>query len=190
MTTKSKHRAPSTIAALTMELREEPRQFVGSHMSMSVMSPVTPISPIPTKAMTFASEEDYPVYIHDLPYRVRDQNSRALAPRDNNWRNFGGIRSSSPKSSPSFSRDSSPPPTKETPLRPNRREDVEFGRGDPFPTSHVLLPSSVNDKVARKKSSGGKSGKIWLKNIRSPIGTSPAHMFPYQWITNRCLFQI
>ena len=58
--------------------------------------------------------------------------------------------------------------TKEIPLRPNRREDTEFGREDFYPTSQVFLPDTK--PVGRKKSSGGDSGKSWLKHIKSPIG--------------------
>ena len=58
--------------------------------------------------------------------------------------------------------------TKEIPLRPNRREDTEFGREDFYPTSQVFLPDTK--PMGRKKSSGGDSGKSWLKHIKSPIG--------------------
>ncbi|KAF9785071.1 hypothetical protein BJ322DRAFT_1005807 [Thelephora terrestris] len=157
--TRSRHRAASTIAAQTMDLREEPRRYIASQSSMSPMSPTSP------KAMVFTSEEDEPpLYFNNFPPRALDQPSLSRIDRDSNWRNFNRVRSPSP----SFSRDSSPPPmmTKEIPLRPNRREDIEFGRED-FYTPQVLLSDT---KPRRKKSSGGDSGKNWLKNIRSPIG--------------------
>lgn len=150
-----------------MELREEPRRFVASQSSMTPLSPVSP-----NKAMTFASDEDEPpAYLND--YRTRDQPSWKRVTRGSSWRNFGGIQSvRSP--SPTFSSDFSPrqttPPQKEMPLRPNRREDVEFVKEDVSSPSQVLLPIFTGGKPMRKKSSGGSSAKSWLKNIKSPIG--------------------
>lgn len=162
---KSRNMAASTIAAQTMELREEPRRFIASQSSMSPLTPISPMSP--TKAMVFAADDDdLPEYINDLPYRTRDTPYMSRANRESTWRSFNLVR----PSSPSFSRDSSPPlPTKEMPLRPNRREDVEFGREGAYPVSQVFLPPFAGNKPARKKSSGGNSGKSWLKNIKSPI---------------------
>lgn len=177
MASKSRNMAASTIAAQTMELREEPRRFVTSQSSMSPMSPISPISP--TKAMVFAADDDdLPDYINDLPYHARDTPYISRAGRESNQRNFNLVRSPSP-----FSRDSSPPrPTKEMPLRPNRREDIEFGREDSYPVSQVFFPSSTKNRPARKKSSGGNSGKSWLKNIKSPIGESR----PYTLVSLLC----
>ena len=134
---------------------------------------MTPLSPVsPNKAMTFASDEDEPpAYLND--YRTRDQPSWKRVTRGSSWRNFGGIQSvRSP--SPTFSSDFSPrqttPPQKEMPLRPNRREDVEFVKEDVSSPSQVLLPIFTGGKPMRKKSSGGSSAKSWLKNIKSPIG--------------------
>ena len=167
MATKSKQRAASTIAAQTMELREEPRRFVPSQSSMSPLSPASP-----TKAMTFVSDEDEPpAYIND--YRTRDQPSWMRVTSANSWRNFSGIpsvRSPSPTFSGEFSPRQSTPPQKEMPLRPNRREDLEFGKEDISSPSQVLLPVFASKKPTRKKSSGGNSGKNWLRNIKSPIG--------------------
>jgi len=146
-----------------MELREEPRRYIRSQSS--IMSPLSPVSP--TKAMTFASEEEEepPAYIND--YRTRNQPPWTRVTRDNSWRNLNeipSVRSPSPALSSEFS-----PPQKEMPLRPNRREDVEFGKEDISSPSQVLLPVFVSKKPTRKKSSGGNSAKSWLKNIKSPI---------------------
>lgn len=170
MATKSKQRAASTIAAQTMELREEPRRFIVSQSSLSPLSPVSPVSP--NKPMTFASEEDDPpAYIND--YRTRNHPSWTRVTRASSWRNLSGIpsvRSPSPTFSGEFSPRQSTQPQKEMPLRPNRREDTEFGKEDFSSQSQVLLPVFSSKKPMRKKSSGGNSGKSWLRDIKSPIG--------------------
>lgn len=152
-----------------MEPREEPRQLIVSSQ----------LSAYPTKSLTFASDEDEPpAYINDVPHRTRDQRSRTRLPWDSNWQTLSGV---SPVHLPSSSLGrigSSRVQTvaAEAPLRPNRREDLEFGWEDTSPISQVLLPASANNKLRRMKSSGGhswKSGKhSWLRNIKSPIGES------------------
>jgi len=169
MATKSKQRAASTIAAQTMELREEPRRFIVSQSSLSPLSPVSPVSP--NKPMTFASEEDEPpAYIND--YRTRNHPSWTRVTHASSWRNLGvisSVRSPSPTFSSDFSPRQSTQPQIEMPLRPNRREDTEFGKEDFSSQSQVLLPVFSSKKPMRKKSSGGNSGKSWLKDIKSPI---------------------
>ncbi|KAF9645884.1 hypothetical protein BDM02DRAFT_392008 [Thelephora ganbajun] len=154
----------SIAAGQTVELREEPRQFIVSSQS----------SVYPTKAMAFASDDDEPpAYINDLPRRTRDHYSRTRTPRDGTRRNLNGIPSVySPP--PSRGRDfgahaQTTTATTEIPLRPNRREDPEFGREEASPTSRVLLPVSANSKPKRTKSSAGNPAKNWLRNIKSPI---------------------
>ena len=122
--------------------------------------------------MTFASEEDEPpAYINE--HRSRHQSSWTRVTRADSWRHFRGIpsvRSPSPTFSGDFSPQQTTPPLKEMPLRPNRRQDVEFGKEDVASPSQVLLPAFISKKPTRKKSSGGNSAKSWLKNIKSPIG--------------------
>lgn len=163
MASRSRQTAASTIAAQSIELREEPRLLITSH---------------PTKAMVFASDDDEPpAYITDTPYRTRDQHPRVHAPRGGNWRAVNGTPSVySPP--PSTGHDSSgQQTTKEIPLRPNRRESPELGRETFSPTSQVLLPASASNRPRRKKSSGGNSAKNWLKNIKSPIGELYPRLF-------------
>lgn len=146
--------ATSIVAGQTIELREEPRQFIVSSQS----------SVYPTKSMTFASDDDEPpAYINELPHRTRDQFSRTRSLRDNNWRNLNGV---------SLGRDHGlHVQTTEIPLRPNRRENPEFGRENTSPVSQVMLPIPASNKPKRAKSSGGNSSKHnWLRNIKSPIG--------------------
>ena len=154
-----------------MEPREGPRQLIVSSQS----------SVYPTKSVTFASDEDEPpAYVNDVPHRTRDQRSRTRSPWDGNWQTLSGV---SPAHLPSSSLGrigSSRVQTTaaEAPLRPNRRDDPEFGWEDTSPVSQVLLPISANNKLKRMKSSSGnswKSGKhSWLRNIKSPIGESHA----------------
>lgn len=145
-----------------MELREEPRRFIGS----------TESSTYPTKTMGFGSEEDEPpAYISDPSLRTRDQNARTRLVRDGSWRNFNGSPSAySPPPTRSRDHNSNSLATAEAPLRPNRRADSEFGREDPPSASRVLLPISANSRPRRSKSSGKNSATNWLKNIKSPIG--------------------
>lgn len=167
MASKSKQMATS-ITGQTMELREEPRHFITSYQS----------SMYPTKAMTFASDDDAPpAYANDLLPRAHDQYSRTHMPRDSSWRNPNTIRSVySPP--PSRNRDYNPhDPTAavaEVPLRPNRRADPEFGGEGLSPASQVPLPAAANNRPKRTKSSDKNSGKNWLKNFKSPIGGSHA----------------
>jgi hypothetical protein len=157
MASRSRQTAASTIAAQSIELREEPRLLIASH---------------PTKALVFASDDDEPpAYINDTPYRTRDQHPRAHVPRGGNWRAVNGTPSVySPPPSTGHDSNGQQATTKEIPLIPNRRETSELGREAFSPTSQVLLPASASNRPRRKKSSGGNSAKNWLKNIKSPIG--------------------
>jgi len=151
--------ATSIAAGQTMELRQDPRQFVISTQS----------SMFPTKSKAFASDDDDPpAYVNDsLPPR-RDQYSRTRV-RDGNGLNLLPVASVySPP--PSRGRDFASVRTTEVPLRPNRRDDIELGVENRSPTTQVLLPTSANHKPRRQGSSGGHSGKNWLRNIKSPIG--------------------
>lgn len=150
----------SLSAGQSMELREEPRQFVASSQS-SVYPKST--------GFTIDDDDEPPAYINDPPLRTRDQYPRTRSLRDESWRNLNGVSSIS---SPSCDHSSNARvvATAEAPLRPNRREDSEFGRENIPPISQVLLPISANKKLTRTKSSGGNSAKNWLRNIKSPIG--------------------
>jgi len=155
MVNRSKQMAPS-VPGQTMELREEPRQFVGSIGS----------SVYPTKAMGFASDDDDdepPSYMRDLSLRSREQYSRTHArklPR------VPSVCSPSPSRGRGFSPNVQ---TTEPPLTPNRRVDAVFGSGGSPLTSQVLLPVSAIRRPTKVKSSGGGFGKNWLKNVKSPI---------------------
>ena len=162
MVSRSKQMATSVVGQ-SVELREEPRIFIASsHSSM-----------YPTKGMAFAFDEDEPpAYIGDHPTRSRDRYSRTHA-RDGSWRNLP----------PAPAVYSPPPPrgrdfnpniqTTELPLRPNRRDDAEFGSENRSPISQVsLLPISATNGSTWVKGGGGSPGKNWLKNIKSPIGES------------------
>jgi len=158
MVTRSKQMTASIAAGQTMELRREPRHFITSTHS----------STYPSKSMAFASDDDPPAYIND-PLR-RDYYSRTRA-RD------GGLSilpiASVYASSPSRMEELNPTvrTTEPPPLRPNRRDDNELGVDSRSPTTQVLLPISANHKLSRHGgSSGGFSGKNWLRNIKSPIG--------------------
>ena len=165
MATRSKQMAASIAAGQTMELRQDPRQFITS----------TESSMFPSKAKAFASDDDDPpAYINDsLPPR-RDQYSRTRV-LDGNRLNLLPVASIySPP--PSHGRDlASNVRTTEPPLRPNRRDDLELGVENRSPTTQVLLPTSANHKSRRQGSSGGYSGKHWLRNIKSPIGEPHAY---------------
>jgi len=130
--------------------------------------------------MAFASkeeEEEPPAYISDPPFRTRDKYSRTHVQRNASWRNLNVVPSVySPP--PDRGRDFSPrvQTTAEAPLRPNRREDAEFGRDGPSPTSRVLLPASANNGPTRVKSTGGNSVRNWLRNVKSPIGGCRAYL--------------
>ena len=130
----------------------------------------------PAKSKPFApDEDDPPAYINDsLPPR-RDQYSRTRV-RDGNGLNLLPIASIySPP--PSRGRDlTSSIRTTDPPLRPNRRDDIEVGVENRSPTSQVLLPISANHKARRQGSSGGYSGKNWLRNFKSPIGEPHAYL--------------
>lgn len=134
-----------------MELREEPSKS----------------SIYPAKPMAFASYDDEPPsYVNDLPHRARDQYPRTRA-RDDNWGNPSAVPLVyTPTSNRGLDFDSGIP-SPERPLRPNRRDDLELGGDTRPPISQVSLPTT--NRPARK-SSGGKSAKNWLRNIRSPIG--------------------
>ena len=149
----------TSVVGQTMELREEPRQFVESSLSYGY----------PTKPMAFASDDDEPpAYMNDLPHRGHDYPSRTRT-RDGNWRNSPAIPSVySPQSPQSVRGRDFDIQTVELPLRPNRRDDQEFARG-PSTASQVFLPISTPNRP-RRKSSGGNSSKNWFRNIRSPIG--------------------
>lgn len=163
MVTKSKQMAASVAAGQTMELREDPREFIVSSQS----------SMFPSKSAGLASDDDEPpAYINELPLRTRDQFPRVRSPREGTWRSLNVAPS-----------DCSPPPaigrangshgqtvTADTPLRPNRKENSEFGRENVSLVSQVFLPASANNRSRRQKSSDGTSTKHWLKNIKSPIG--------------------
>ena len=170
----------SVVVGQTIELREEPRQFIVSSQS----------SDYPTKSMAFASDDDEPpAYINDLPHHTRDQFSRTRSQQDGDWRN---LNAASPvySLSPSLGCDRSLyAQTAEVPLRPNRRRDPEFGRENASPVSRVLLPVSASIKRPRRaKSSGGNSGKHnWLKNIKSPIGEPHTCLHCLSlWCADRC----
>jgi len=169
MVTKSKQMATSIAGGQAIELREEPRQFVTS----------SPSSVCPTKAMVFATEDDDepPAYISDPPSRTRDRCSRVHVPLDGSWRNLNVVPSVySPPPSRGRDFNSRAQTTTEVPLRPNRREDAEFGREGPTPTSQVLLSASANNRPTRAKSNGGNSLKNWLRNVKSPIGERRAYL--------------
>jgi len=160
MVSRSKQMATSVVAGQTMELREEPRQLVATSQS----------SAYPAKTAQFASDDDEPpAYMNDPPHRTRDQYSRTRGLQDGNWRGFSGTPFYSP--SPPRDRDLSPSIqiAAGMPLRPNRRDDTDFGREGLSLTSQVLLPVSANKRPSRSKSNGGSSTKHWLRNIKSPI---------------------
>lgn len=162
MASKSKQMSTSIPAGQTIELGEGPR-----HVGITSQS-----SAYVTKVVPFASDdEEPPAYMTDFPLRPRDQHPRTRGLQDNNWRGFSVIPSVySPP--PSRHRDLSPNAntTREMPLRPNRRDDIELGREGVTLTSQVLLPVSANNRPTRMRSTGGGSAKNWFKNIRSPIG--------------------
>jgi hypothetical protein len=158
MVHKSRQMATSIAAGQSMEVREEPRQFLAS--SQSFVSP--------TKSMAFTFDDDEPpAYMNDLP-RGRDRYSRTRA-WDANWRNFDRTASVySPP--PPHSRGLSLNVETEPPLRPNRRDDPEFGTDGLPLTSQVFLPASANNKPTKMKSTSEKPGKNWLRHFKSPIG--------------------
>ena len=158
--------AVSIAAGQTMELRQDPRQFITSTQS----------SMFPSKSKGFASEDDDPpAYINDsLPPR-RDQYSRTRV-RDGNGLNLLPVASIYSTPPPRGREITSNVRTTELPLRPNRRDDIEVGVENRSPTSQVVLPISANHKSRRQGSSGGYSGKNWLRNIKSPIGEPHAYL--------------
>ena len=157
--------AASVAVGQTIELREDPREFVVSSQS----------SMFPSKSAGLASDDDEPpAYINELPLRTRDQFPRVRSPRESTWRSLNVAPSvySPPPSLGHGYGSSGQTATPDIPLRPNRRENSEFGRENFSLVSQVLLPASANSRPRRQKSSDGTSIKHWLKNIKSPIGES------------------
>ena len=172
MARKSKQMSASIAAGQTMELREEPRQFITSTKS-SVFSP---------KSAGLASDDDEPpAYINDLPLRTRDQFPQARSPLEGNWQSLNMAASVySPTHSLGQGYSShGHTGAAEIPLRPNRREDSEFWRENFSLPSQVLLPASANSGPKRQKSSDGTSIKNWLMNVKSPIGEPRVFLLPY-----------
>lgn len=156
----------SLAAGQTSEPRQEPRQFVTSTQS----------SMFPSKSMAFASDDDDPpAYITDSHPLRRDQHPRTRV-RDGNLLPVASVYTPPPSRGRDYNsnvRKTEPPPP---PLRPNRRGDMELGVDNRPPTSQVLLPISANHRPRRLGSSGGHSGKHWLRNIKSPIGETHTHL--------------
>ena len=163
MLTRSKQMAASIAAGQTMELRHEPRQFVTSNQS----------STFPSKSMAFASEDDDPpAYIGDTHPLRRDQLPRTRT-REGNLLPVASVYTPPPSRGRDYNSNAR---KAEPPLRPNRRDDVEFGVDNRPPPSQVMLPISANHRPRRLASSGGYSGKHWLRNIKSPIGEPHAYL--------------